>query len=373
MKKKYSFVVNILLFLVLALYFPGCGFFGDSGGAVTNTYYANCNSDINIVCTGVTVVSGQTIYAGTAGCGLSVSTNSGASFQTFTSANCGLADDIINGVYASGSNIYVATQPFNQNGGLSVSSNGGANWTNYTTATSGFGSNTVYGVYASGGVIYAATAGGLSVFNAGTWTNYTTAQGLGSNTVYGVYSDGTYIYAATAGGLSIAPISTHFWTNYTTGLGSYLGSYAVYGVYVSGGNIYAATVGGLSISPVPTSPGPPLTGVSFTNYAEPLDGVTMSGGNYLTGVYVGTDIYAATYLKGLSYSPLPPTAASWNNITTATSGFGSNTVNGVYASGTDVYAATAGGLSISVNSGATWSNIPDSGLGNTWLYCVYAQ
>ena len=120
--------------------------------------YANCNSDIYTPCTAVTAIPGQTIYAGTYGCCLSVSTtNISPSFQTFTSANCGLADDVINGVYvsASGTDIYVATQPFNQNGGLSVSTTGGGAWTNYTTAN-GLGSNTVYGVYASGGNIYAA-------------------------------------------------------------------------------------------------------------------------------------------------------------------------------------------------------------------------
>jgi hypothetical protein len=63
----------------------------------------------------------------------------------------------VNGVYASGSNIFAATS-----GGLSISTNGGGSFTNYTT-TSGLGSNLVFGVYASGSNIYAATQGGLGI------------------------------------------------------------------------------------------------------------------------------------------------------------------------------------------------------------------
>jgi len=77
-------------------------------------------------------------------------------------------------------------------------------WTNYTTS-SGLGNNVVWGVYASGSTIYAATNGGLSVSsnNGTSWTNYTTSSGLGSNAVLGVYASGSTIYAATAGGLSV--------------------------------------------------------------------------------------------------------------------------------------------------------------------------
>ena len=45
---------------------------------------------------------------------------------------------------------------------MSISSNGGSSFTNYTT-TNGLGNNSVYGVYASGSNIYAATNGGLSI------------------------------------------------------------------------------------------------------------------------------------------------------------------------------------------------------------------
>ena len=82
----------------------------------------------------------------------------GLSFTNYTTTN-GLGGNNVNGVYASGSTIYAAT---NCNGALSISTNNGTSWTNYTT-TNGLGSNDVRGVYASGSSIYAATYGGVSI------------------------------------------------------------------------------------------------------------------------------------------------------------------------------------------------------------------
>ena len=47
-------------------------------------------------------------------------------------------------------------------GGLGISTDGGATFTTYTSAN-GLGSNTVYGAYANGGTVYAATLGGLGI------------------------------------------------------------------------------------------------------------------------------------------------------------------------------------------------------------------
>ena len=80
----------------------------------------------------------------------------GLTFTNYTISS-GLGNNIVNGVYASGSNIYAATR-----GGLSISTNGGSSFTNYTTAN-GLGDDIVIGVYASGSSIYAATVGGLSI------------------------------------------------------------------------------------------------------------------------------------------------------------------------------------------------------------------
>ena len=72
-----------------------------------------------------------------------------------------------------------------------------------------------------------------------------------------------------------------------------------------------------------------------------------------------------------------PAYATWvfNNKTT-TNGLGSNTVNGVYVSGSTVYAATTGGLSISTNGGSSFSNIigdVTTGLGNSNVKGVFVS
>lgn len=82
---------------------------------------------------------------------------------TYTIDNTGkttVGSPSITDVYVDGTEIYAATD----GGGLSVSTNGGTSWTSYTTAN-GLGSNGVQGVYADGSDIYAATWNGLSVLN----------------------------------------------------------------------------------------------------------------------------------------------------------------------------------------------------------------
>ena len=138
----------------------------------------------------------------------------------------GLGNNLVRGVYATGSTIYAATQ----GGGLSISTNNGSGFTNYTL-TNGLGSNTVRGVYAAGSTIYAATTGGLSVSpnNGTTWTNYTTGSGLGSNTVAGVYAAGSTIYAATSGGLSVGVVAVPEPSTYAMALaGLACGGYSLF-------------------------------------------------------------------------------------------------------------------------------------------------
>lgn len=120
-----------------------------------------------------------------------------------------MLDNRIKDVFASGNNIYAATE-----GGLSISTDGGANWSTSTQAnglgTGGLGSNLVRGLAVSGGTIYAGTnGGGLSVSTNGgsSWTTYTTADGLGANFLQKMYiSDNTLYVATSNGGLSVAAL-----------------------------------------------------------------------------------------------------------------------------------------------------------------------
>ena len=68
---------------------------------------------------------------------------------------------------------------------------------------------------------------------------------------------------------------------------------------------------------------------------------------------VGSNVYAATDGGGLSIST--DGGATFTNKTTA-NGLGDNLVPGVYVVGSNVYAATYGGLSISTDGGATFTN-----------------
>jgi hypothetical protein len=117
--------------------------------------------------------------------------------------------------------------------------------------------------------------------------------------------------------------------------GSFLGRGAN-GVYVRDGIIYAASESGVEIS---TDGG--------ASWVQRL-------GRYATGVYVdesGT-IYAGTRTDGLKISSV------WGGWKTrqASNGLGSNWVKGVYVTGGKIYAATTGGLSISVDGGETFNN-----------------
>jgi hypothetical protein len=115
---------------------------------------------------------GSTVYAATGG-GLSISTDGGATFtnRTVANSNLGSRDNLgsndVYGVFAVGTTVYAATSPVSVGdsfvgGGLSISTDGGATFTNYTTAN-GLGSNAVSGVHAVGSTVYAATGNGLSI------------------------------------------------------------------------------------------------------------------------------------------------------------------------------------------------------------------
>ena len=104
---------------------------------------------------------------------------------------------------------------------------------------------------------------------------------------------------------------------------------------------------------------------SFTNRTT-ANGL---GSDIVNGVYVeGSNVYAATE-GGLSIST--DGGATFTNRTTA-NGLGFNTVFRVFAIGPTVYAATGYGLSISTDGGATFQNRTKvNGLGSDAVMAVY--
>jgi hypothetical protein len=86
------------------------------------------------------------------------------------------------------------------------------------------------------------------------------------------------------------------------------------------------------------------------------------GGDIVAGVTVsGSTIYAAT-LGGVSISTDGGT--HWTNYTT-TNGLGNNSVLGVAVSGSTICAATLGGVSISTDGGNRWNNYTTVGRGTS--------
>ena len=66
-------------------------------------------------------------------------------------------------------------------------------------------------------------------------------------------------------------------------------------------------------------------------------------------------------------------ASPFTNLTTK-NGLGSNTVNGVYALGSSIYAATSAGLSISSNNGTNWgTKTTTNGLGSNTVNGVFVS
>ncbi len=94
--------------------------------------------------------------------------------------------------------------------------------------------------------------------------------------------------------------------------------------------------------------------------------------NNIHEVYaIGSNIYAATNL-GLSIST--NSGSTFSNKTKAANGLGNDLVNGLFVSSTKIYAATAGGLSISDNNGATFSNkTTANGLGSNIVNDVFVD
>ena len=110
---------------------------------------------------------------------------------------------------------------------------------------------------------------------------------------------------------------------------------------------------GASFTVATISASPASAAACFSSFSNRTitDGL---GSDAVLGVYVvGSNVYAATN-GGLSIST--DGGATFTNKTTD-NGLGRNRVNGVHAVGSNVYAATrGGGLSISTDGGATFTN-----------------
>jgi hypothetical protein len=103
---------------------------------------------------------------------------------------------------------------------------------------------------------------------------------------------------------------------------------------------------GVSFTAATASVSPANAAACFSSFTNKTTANGL-GNNVVLGVYVdGSNVYAAT-LGGLAISTNGGT--SFDNRTVANATLGNNQVNGVYVDGSNVYGATNGGVSISAD------------------------
>lgn len=232
--------------------------------------------------------SGSYLYLATAGGGVKISTQNGASFLTRTTAH-GLGHNEVNSVFSHGSYVYAATDR-----GVSVSSNNGTSWINYTTED-GLGSDQIWDVFYNNGFLYAATSSGISVSsnNGATWLSYNsfnTNGGLPAGEPFALYAFDNYLLAGyyggtwngvtntwITGGIAISEDNGVSWITYTAdnGLGVPSGMYdnAVNDIFIADGSLIIANNRAIAIS-------------AFTAVPEPSTYGLILGGLALVGVVI---------------------------------------------------------------------------------------
>ena len=287
----------------------------------------------------------------------------------FSTSTTGMSNSSVNGVFGCGEMVYAATN----GGGVCISSDAGVTWA-CSGLEQGLPSPDVNGVFALGGTVYAATNSGLAILDEGA-TEWTRA--LEGQQVWGVYVVGETIYVAESDGVRISTDdgqSFAFYSNITSGLGG--NQNYPKAIHAGAGIVAVATKGGVGVST--------NGGSQYTLYNQENNGLA---GDHVFGVYVyGGTIYAAT-LAGLSLSD--DLGVSWTNFTQK-DGLQGNAVTGVFVKDGVIYASTTatteeplgGGICISNDGGATWSNsthpadgLPSSGLNGVahsqgWTYAA---
>ena len=264
--------------------------------------------------------NGTRVYVGT-GTGLSISSNSGASY-TLTQ----LAGILINDVFVIGTNVYASTGQ-----GIFLSTDNGNTFNAVPDFDTGNGipvlSVNAAAADATGTTVFAATSGGFA---------RSTNSGATFSTIFtdpttAIFLSGTTVYAATSAGLKISYDNGASFITVNAGPGL-LPSNNVTAIFVKDGIIYAGTDNGLAIST--------NGGVSWTSYTTVQgladDGILSIGvANNL--IYVGTS-------KGLSVSNL-----GGDGFTTISVGLADLNVYGLVAEATSattnsLFLATLGGV-----------------------------
>ncbi len=317
------------------------------------------------------LIFGNTISGGQDSSGVLVGVNTYKQFFSTVNLSNQLASNAVNQLVVANHIYYAATD-----GGLSISHDNGAHWFNRTTAD-GLANDLVWAVDVSGKRLLAATDSGLSISDDSgeTWKTITTQEGLPSNVVTQVNSHNQFIAVGTLRGLSISRDGGK-----TFQVVKALGTEYVNTIQLVGNSLFVLTSSGLwrsddwgvSWSHWGVKEGLPassMNGSSITNshwYVTTESALSVSSDNgvsWHTVTLPVTDLTKVTaagswVLVGSSHGlALSNDYGQHWTILSTTQGLGSNEVLNATVNGNQFFAATRGGLSISQNLGATWSNL----------------
>ena len=270
-----------------------------------SVFVAVCTADAQWVSLGgprgayAFAINGQSLYAGSFGEGVSVTTDEGA---TWTAMDSGLTSTDVFSLLSSGSFLYAGTF----DGGLFISPNGGQTWAPDTARRTNPADTTNPPTYTT------------------VLTNVISLAAYGTDIVGGTYANGVFV----------SYDSGQTWNP------TRLNGLSVYAIVPFGAGMCTATFGG----------GVYLSALGDTSWV-PIDS-NLSNINVLSLASVGNTLFAGTSLGGMFYSTNAGT--TW---TADDSGLTASTINALLAVESNVFAGTEGGVFRSTDMGISWSRV----------------
>ena len=327
-----------------------------TGLAGTNQWTTNgpYGGDVNSLAISPDFASDHTLFTGTFGGGVFVSTNGGGGWSA---ANNGIpANTIVNSLtispgYAADHAIFAGT-----GGGVFDSTNGGASW---SAANTGLTSTSVSSLavspdFASDQTLFAGTGGGVFVSTNGgaSWSVVNT--GLSSTNISSLaispdFASDQTLFAGTYGGVFESTNAGASWSAANTGLTStFVNSLAISPGYAADQTIFAGTEGGGVF--VSTNGGASWSAASMGLTAADVNSLAIS-----PGFASDQTIFAGTEGGGVFVSANG--GASWSVVNTGLGYYDvySLAISPGYAADHAIFAGTGGGVFESTNGGSSWS------------------